>query len=80
MFSIDWSAPCKDMKKVLEETKKQLTTEINITSVDIEKNPDIAHHFNITSVPTTAIIDNGKIVWEKIGFIKPEEIIDALKS
>tara|TARA_B100001287_G_C22508966_1_gene447282 strand:- start:475 stop:726 length:252 start_codon:yes stop_codon:yes gene_type:complete len=55
-FSASWCAPCKEIKKYLTP---EIMKELNIISVDISDDIDLATKYFVSSVPTFIKIKNG---------------------
>jgi thioredoxin 1 len=68
-FFADWCQPCKMMKPILEELRKNMGDEIRIIKVDIDKSPTASSVYNVTSVPTLMLFKNGKILWRQPGVV-----------
>jgi len=47
-FTASWCGPCQRMKPVIKEVEK---TGLKFTTVDIDKFPDVAKKFSVTSIP-----------------------------
>jgi len=54
-FSSTWCQPCKQFKPIMES----LQSEIPITFIDIESSSQTVTQYNVRSVPTTILIENG---------------------
>lgn len=68
-FYADWCQPCKMMKPILEELRNNMKDEIRIIKVDIDQSPAASSLYNVTSVPTLMLFQNGKILWRQPGVI-----------
>lgn len=66
-FYADWCAPCRMMPPVLKEVKDQFKDNIRIIKVNVDSNPVIASTYQIQSIPTLLIFQNGKVRWKGIG-------------
>jgi thioredoxin-like negative regulator of GroEL len=55
-FTAVWCEPCKMLAKNLDN----VTTQVPIQVLDIDKEEDLARHFNVRSVPTLVMIDEDK--------------------
>jgi len=66
-FYADWCGPCKLMPPILKELKDQFKDEIRIIKVNVDRNPVIASEFQIRSIPTLLIFQNGQIRWKGVG-------------
>ncbi|WP_414052527.1 thioredoxin family protein [Macrococcus animalis] len=73
-FTASWCGPCKMFHPVLEKLDEKYNEHIQIVKVDIDKNRALALQFEILSVPTTIIIDNGKELQQLAGFIPLENM------
>ena len=54
-FSAPWCAPCRTFKPLMES----LQSEMSITFIDVDASPQTAQTWNVRSVPTTLVIQNG---------------------
>ena len=56
-FSATWCGPCKVFKPVMNEIAGEGHS---VQFVDIDKQQDLAQQYNVRSVPTVVIEENGK--------------------
>lgn len=70
-FNASWCGPCKMLNPVLDELSK----DFDIIKIDVDKNQDIAAHYQIMSVPTLVYIKDGKQFLAEPGF-KPKDYIE----
>ena len=74
-FSATWCGPCQTFKP----TMKELASEgYNIEFVDVDEQGDLATEFNIRSVPTTVIMENGQEVERLIGAQTKRKMVEVL--
>ena len=71
-FYATWCGPCKMLGLVLE--KVSLENIIDIYKVDVDLSTDLAREYNIYSVPTLILFENGKEVKRISGFICEDEL------
>lgn len=72
-FSSPWCGPCRQMKKMLNES---IQSEINMKIIDISIDMDKATQHQVMNVPTFIVLEDGKEISRKIG----ATTIDALKQ
>lgn len=74
-FNATWCVPCKKFAPAFELAEKRLGDKAQFISVDIDKEPELAEKFNITSVPTVILVktDGTQVRYEGIGEILPAE-------
>lgn len=51
-FYATWCGPCKRLSPVLEELSKEYAGQIDFYKIDVDKEPEIARAFGISSIPT----------------------------
>ena len=74
-FSAAWCGPCQTFKP----TMKELASEgYNIEFIDIDEQGDAAVEYNVRSVPTTVIIENGVEVNRLIGAQTKRRVVEVL--
>ena len=71
-FSAPWCGPCRTFKPLMES----LQGEMSITFIDVDASPQTAQTWNVRSVPTTLVIQNGMEVGRLVGLKSKDEIRD----
>ena len=74
-FSATWCGPCKQFKPIMQELSNE---GYNIEFIDGDENRDLAIKYNIRSIPTTVIEEEGKEINRLLGVKSKEEIIEEL--
>lgn len=57
-FTADWCQPCKRTRPIVEELNREQTT-AGFQIIDVDDNPELVQNFNIRSVPTFVLFENG---------------------
>ncbi|WP_163709801.1 thioredoxin [Mangrovibacterium lignilyticum] len=79
-FFATWCGPCKMMAPILEQVKSQLGENIRILKIDVDKNPALAQQFQIRSVPTLKIFQNGQVKWTGNGVVQADQLAAVIQS
>jgi len=67
-FTASWCGPCRTLTPMVEKL------EITKFKVDADDCPDLLKKFNVRSLPTLVLLENGVEKSRKIGLIKKEEL------
>ena len=76
-FTAPWCGPCQQLGPVIEEISNANPGLIKKINVDYD--PELPQKYNIRSVPTTIIFENGEEVERKVGIQPRNYYIQALK-
>lgn len=71
-FWAPWCGPCRSMNPVLES----LARDFKVCKVNVDDNPSVAAHYDISSIPALLIFKGGKVVARHEG-ITPEATLRA---
>ncbi len=74
-FSATWCGPCKTFKPIMQELASE---GYSVQILDIDQNKALAQQYNVRSVPTTIIEENGAVVDTIIGVSNKTRIMEAL--
>ena len=74
-FWATWCGPCQMLVPVLEE----ITAEVKVAKVDVDKEPELAMAFGIESIPTVLAFRDGQIVGKSIGLVGKDALLALLK-
>jgi thioredoxin 1 len=77
-FYADWCGPCKMMKPILENVKKQVGDQAIIIKVNVDKNQATASAYNVSSIPTLMIFKKGEMVWRQAGVAQTQQLVAQL--
>ncbi|MEN9406007.1 MAG: thioredoxin [Bacillota bacterium] len=79
-FWAPWCGPCKQLNPVLDEVATELGEKIKICKLNVEENPDVAGRFEIRSIPTLMMFQDGKMVEKKPGAPSKQELLKWLEE
>ncbi len=76
-FYADWCGPCQTMSPVIDEIANENT--IKVGKVNIDENQNLAIEYDIMTIPTIWIVNNGEIEKTFVGVTDKNEILNALQ-
>lgn len=81
-FWAPWCGPCRMQAPILDQlSQKYDETELKITKLNVDDNPQTAASFGVMSIPTLLFFKDGELVEKRVGVqSKPalEEIVAKL--
>lgn len=75
-FYADWCGPCRMLSPIIEE----LSNEIEIYKVNVDKREDIAAANGVMTIPTLVFYKNGKEEKRLIGYQDKNDILNEIKK
>jgi len=74
-FSATWCGPCQTFKPIMNEISNEGHS---VQFIDIDQQEDLARQYNVRSVPTVVIEQNGSEVNRLIGATTKQVILENL--
>ena len=78
-FYADWCGPCRMVAPVVEQIAEE-NPQYLIGKINVDKEPELAQRFNVMSIPTLIVIQNGKVIRQSEGARPKAQILAMLKS
>ena len=66
-FYADWCGPCQMLAPIISDIAKT-HDEIIVGKVNVDENPMLSAKFGIVSIPMIAVIKNGEVTAQKVGY------------
>jgi thioredoxin 1 len=69
-----WCSPCAVLKPIYEKVSSENTTDVQMYTVDVDDNRDLAVSLGVRSVPTIKVFNKGNVVDTKVGILQENEL------
>ena len=76
-FTATWCGPCKSFKPIMNEIANE---GYSVQFIDIDQNQTLTSQYNVRSVPTTIIEENGIEVDRFVGALPKHQVIQRLNG
>ena len=74
-FTATWCGPCQRFKPIMQEVANE---GYSVQFIDIDSQKDTAEQYNVRSVPTVVIEENGAEVDRFIGAISKQAVLERV--
>ena len=79
-FGAAHSGPSRRMESLVAHLARKERTRLRVQEVDVDKQPELAEHFRITSVPTLALVKDKRVVERLEGRVSAPRIEQMLEA
>ena len=72
-FYADWCSPCRMVGPIVSEIANE-RNDVKVGKINIDEQPELAAQFQVMSIPMIAVIKNGKLENQVVGYRSKEQI------
>lgn len=65
-FWASWCGPCRMLSPIVDEVAEE-RGDIKVGKVNVDEQPELAGQFDVMSIPTLLVFENGKLVNRAVG-------------
>lgn len=76
-FWASWCGPCRMIAPVLEDVAQE-REDVKVCKIDVDKEPELAQQFQIMSIPTLIVMEQGRIVNKALGAMPKNSVLALL--
>ena len=76
-FWASWCGPCRMVSPTVDEIAEEMP-EIKVGKVNVDEQQELASSFNVMSIPTLIVMENGKVVDQAVGVRPKRQIVSML--
>ncbi len=79
-FYADWCGPCRMMSPIIDEIAEKISDKVKVGKINVDENQDLAMKYEVMSIPTIVIIEDGKVKNKFVGVRDKNEIMSYLRD
>ena len=72
-FWASWCGPCRMVSPIVDEIADEVS-DCKVGKINVDEQPELAAGFQVMSIPTLAVVKNGKVINVSVG-AKPKAAI-----
>ena len=72
-FYADWGGPCRMVGPIVSEIANE-RNDVKVGKINVDEQPELAAQFQVMSIPMLAVIKNGKLENQVVGYRSKEQI------
>ena len=76
-FYADWCAPCRMVGPIVSEIANE-RRDVKVGKINVDEQPELAAQFQVMSIPMLAVIKNGKLKNQVVGYMSKKQIEEML--
>ncbi|MDG1877605.1 MAG: thioredoxin [Acidimicrobiales bacterium] len=77
-FWAEWCGPCKMIAPILEEIAEEQGNAVTVAKLNVDEAGDIARRFEVMSIPTLILFQNGEPVKRIVGAKPKQALLDEI--
>ncbi|MDN6431244.1 thioredoxin [Corynebacterium flavescens] len=79
-FWADWCGPCKKLSPLLDQIAEEMAEEVSVVKVNVDEQRNLGAMFQIMSLPSVLIFNNGEKVDEFVGLRSKADIVAQIRK
>lgn len=76
-FWADWCIPCRQVSPIVEEIAEE-NPQMTVFKMNIDENPETPKRFDIKSIPTLLLFENGELRARVVGAKSKQDILNEI--
>ncbi|MDX2063445.1 MAG: thioredoxin [Bacteroidia bacterium] len=79
-FWAEWCGPCRTLAPMLEQLQRELSGQLRIIKVNVDRNPAAASAYSVQGIPALLLFRGGSVVWRHAGVVPYAELKAAVAA
>ncbi len=78
-FYADWCGPCRMVSPIVDEIAKE-NPQYLVGKINVDQEPELTQTFRVLSIPTLAVLKDGKVIKQVTGARPKSQILALLEG
>ncbi len=78
-FWASWCGPCKMLSPIIDEIASEDHEGLKVCKVNVDENQSLAMKYQVMSIPTLLLFENGQVVKTSIGALQKDKVLEFVK-
>ena len=74
-----WCGPCRLLGPIVDSVSEKVN-DVTFIKVNVDNEDAVAAAYDVSSIPTLLVFENGKLVNRSVGYIPEKMVLDLLKK
>jgi len=75
-----WCGPCQMMKPIFEKVATSNVTDVQMYTMNIDDNREVAMKYGVRSIPTIKVFDGGEVKDTRVGVLAEQGIKELVSN
>ncbi len=75
-FYADWCGPCRMVAPIVAEIADE-RSDVKVGKINVDEEPELASQFSVMSIPMLAVVKDGKLINQAVGY-RPKAEIESM--
>lgn len=77
-FWASWCGPCRMVSPIVDEIAEE-NDDFKVGKINVDEELELAERYNVSSIPTLIVFENGTVLEKAVGARPKEEILELVK-
>ena len=77
-FWAGWCGPCMMLAPIVAEIAEEYGDKVRVGKVNVDEQPELAAAFKVESIPMLAVVKDGGIVKQSVGYRSKDDVLEML--
>ncbi len=69
-----WCMPCRWYSPIIEKVSEEMKDKFKLVKVNVDENQEIAAMYGVEAIPTTLLIESGKVKANFVGAMQADQL------